>query len=952
MSMTPERWQHIKVVLQEALELPVQQRSAFLAEVCSNDPSLRQEVESFLALDEQEVPSGMPEPVAGRVALPPGTRLGDYQVQSLLGMGGMGEVYRAHDPRLRRDVAIKVLPRAVSNDPERLRRFEQEAQTAAALNHPNIVAIFQMGIYGGASYLVSELLDGGTLREQLLRGPVPVRKAIDYSVQIARGLAAAHEKGVVHRDLKPENIFITNDGRAKILDFGLAKLMQLHSAFDGSIGKATGGTQPGVVMGTVGYMSPEQVSGNPADHRTDIFALGAIMYETVTGKRAFQKPTAAETMTAILSEDPPSVSQFAPTIIPALQGVVHRCLEKDPEQRFQSASDVAFALESLSDSGSTSAFGMAQVSARNLYWPTVAAIILIVVALTVVTKLWLTRQGKASDNSTWLQMTDLPDVVSEPALSPDGRMLTFIRGGSFAAAGQIYIKMLPNGEPVQLTHDHSQKMSPAFSPDGTQIAYTVVTGDNHYDTWAVPLLTGQPHLWLPNASGLVWSGGGKILFSEIRNNDVHMAIESADQSRAAQRDLYIPAGDRAMAHRSYASPDGKWVLIAEMDRGVWLPCRLVPMDGSSAGRPVGPPTAACTFAAWSPDGKWMYLNSNAGGTFHIWRQRFPGGEPQQITSGLTEEEGIAMAADGRSLITAVGISHSSVWIHDPNRERQVSLEGYSYDPEFTPDGKRLCYRISKAAVAVGGFQPSELRLVEINSGINESLLPGLAVVGFPGHAYDVSPDGKLVVVAVPNEGTRRIWLAPLDLHSPPRQIPNIEGDNPLFASNNEILFRAIDRSAAFVYSVRTDGTELRKVIEAPIATLEGISPGGQWLVVRLPGASGASATAFPLTGGSPVRITAPGSSRDHSLKWSPDGRWLFVAVLERNLVHAQTYPLQLPRGRLLPQAPAGGFTVEADMMRTSGALTIPGYAVPSPTPGTYAFVRVNAQRNIFRVPLP
>src|SRR5947209_2784687 len=231
------------------------------------------------------------------MALSTGTKLGPYEIQSLLGAGGMGEVYRARDTRLRRDVAIKVLPVSLLHDPERLRRFEQEAQAAAALNHPNILAVFQMGTYEGAPYLVAELLDGGTLRDILRRGPLPLRKVIDYCVQIAHGLAAAHDKGIVHRDLKPENLFIRNDGRAKILDFGLAKLTQRDWSLDGSGDTATLGTESGIVMGTVGYMSPEQVSGKSIDHRTDIFALGAVIYEELTGKRAFQKPTAAETMT-------------------------------------------------------------------------------------------------------------------------------------------------------------------------------------------------------------------------------------------------------------------------------------------------------------------------------------------------------------------------------------------------------------------------------------------------------------------------------------------------------------------------------------------------------------------------------------------------------------------------------------------------------------------------------
>ena len=245
----------------------------------------------------------------------------------------MGEVYRAHDTR-DREVAIKVLPESLTSDPDRLRRFEQEARATAALNHPNILAVFQMATQGDISYLVEELLDGETLRDRLRRGPIPLRKAIDYAVQIAHGLAAAHEKGITHRDLKPENLFVTKDGRVKILDFGLAKVSQPRdvSEVDATVDQ---GTEPGMVMGTPGYMSPEQVRGRTADHRSDIFAFGTILYEMVTGKQTFRKPTSPETMAAILNEDPPSISQIAPTTPPGLERVVIRSVE--PGQRFQSA---------------------------------------------------------------------------------------------------------------------------------------------------------------------------------------------------------------------------------------------------------------------------------------------------------------------------------------------------------------------------------------------------------------------------------------------------------------------------------------------------------------------------------------------------------------------------------------------------------------------------------------
>ena len=412
--MTPERWQQIRDLLEKVLELAPGERSAFLERVCSSDPSLRQEVETLIASG-PDMCSSFLQSSTPRVMLMPGTKLGDYEVKSLLGSGGMGEVYRARDSRLGRDVAIKVLPSLFSSDSGRLRRFEQEARAAAALNHPNILAVFQMGTYEGAPYLVSELLEGETLREPIRRGRLAVRKAIDYGVQIARGLAAAHEKGIVHRDLKPENSFVTKDGRAKILDFGLAKLTQQQSSSERSAPMLIAGTEAGVVMGTVGYMAPEQVRGQSADHRADIFAFGAILYEMLTGKRAFQKPTSADTMSAILNEDPPGISQEAANIPLALQRVVHRCLEKIPDQRFQSASDLAFALDASSSTGGSAYPAMAAKAAAGAgkRWKAIVPAVVVVLALSVGGYFYTHHGTKLTDQDT-LVLADFANSTGDP----------------------------------------------------------------------------------------------------------------------------------------------------------------------------------------------------------------------------------------------------------------------------------------------------------------------------------------------------------------------------------------------------------------------------------------------------------------------------------------------------------------------------------------------------------
>jgi eukaryotic-like serine/threonine-protein kinase len=377
--MNGERWQEVKDVLEAALQLDADKRRAYLDQVGASDQSLRHEVDSLLAAGDEMATDFLQAP-AQPTKMEKGTRLGDYEILSLLGAGGMGEVYRARDLRLRRDVAVKVLPAFVCSDPQRLRRFEQEAMATAALSHPNVLVVYQLGTYAGTSYLVSELLEGQTLRVQLSGARIPLRQAIDYAVQMARGLAAAHNKGIVHRDLKPENLFVTKDGHVKILDFGLAKLTQGQLGSESSALTVGSETECGRVMGTVGYMSPEQVRGKSADHRADIFSFGVILYEMLTGKRAFQKPTSPETMSAILNEDPPPISQVAPNIAPALQRTVQRCLEKAPERRFQSAADLTFALEALSDPRAGPALTRPERSGLRWSWIALATALLFVVA--------------------------------------------------------------------------------------------------------------------------------------------------------------------------------------------------------------------------------------------------------------------------------------------------------------------------------------------------------------------------------------------------------------------------------------------------------------------------------------------------------------------------------------------------------------------------------------------
>ena len=896
------------------------------------------------------------------MALTSGTRLGPYEIIAPLGAGGMGEVYRARDPKLNRDVAIKVLPESVARDPDRLGRFKREAQVLASLNHPNIGHIYGFEDSDATHGLVLELIDGPTLADLIARGPLPLRQALQIARQIAEALDAAHEQGIVHRDLKPANVKVTPAGRVKLLDFGLAKPMggvvtpdQSHSPT-----QTFGDTQDGVLHGTAAYMSPEQIRGARLDKRTDIWAFGCVLVEMLSGRRVFAGDTVPDAIAAILGRDPDWTLLPAGTPL-AVRRLLQRCLEKDVKQRLRDIGDVPADIDQvLADLQASGVVDVQTPAAQPRSVRRLAAIAaMALLALTAVAAgIWrMASRGSepvSVSRASWTQLTNFPDSVAQPSLSPDGRMLTFIRGpDSFTTFGQVYVKLLPDGEPKQLTNDGMKKMSPVFSPDGSRIAYTTEDAENEWDTWVVPVLGGEPRRWLPNASGLIWTGRQKLLFSEkIRGSEGnHMKIVAAEESRADARDLYVPMPRGAMAHRSYPSPDGRWVLIAEMtDRGAWTPCRLVPMDASSPGRHVGPPDAACWFGGWSPDGAWMYFSSSVGNAFHAWRQRFSAGKtldpPEQITSGPTEEEGLAIAPDGRSFITAVGMTRRSVWVHDSRGERAVSLEGYALNPAFTPDGKKLVYFVAEGAAAHRG----ELWIADLDTGLNERLLPGFAV-GTGGTAsarspFDVSPDGQEVVFeTIDTAGKTTLWLARLDRRSPPRQIPNVEGDGPLFDPNGNVLFRARDRDYGFAYRVRPDGTGLQKVHEHPVIENMGLTPDGRWLAVYArPSTERAGGTILlPVGGGAPVPVYGTGLRTS----WSRDGRLLFLTESGR------TYALPVPRGQPLPQMPPTGFASLADIAAVPGARLIDAAdPAPGPTSDVYAFSRETAQRNLYRIPLP
>jgi eukaryotic-like serine/threonine-protein kinase len=949
--VTPERLRQIEDLFHAARERTLAERGPFLAGACSGDPALHHDVERLL---DQQPADVFDAPVAALVAglvtapearLEPGSAVGPYRIERLLGAGGMGEVYRARDATLGRDVAIKILPRAFTSDPERLARFEREARMLAALNHPHIGAIYGIEESDGVRALVLELVEGETLADRLQRGPVPVTEALTIARQIANALDAAHEKGIIHRDLKPANVKITGDGDVKVLDYGLAKAVASDETardLPHSPRLTVGGTRKGIILGTTAYMSPEQARGLTVDKRTDIWAFGCVLFEMLTGRAAFAGETVTDTLAAILGREPDwmRVPAAAP---PTVCRLLRLCLEKDPRQRLRDIGDARVELER--------APAEPQRPSRSTYGAVALMLTLLVLAGGTGLFYAARRSEAVTSPAEYTPLTSFADSAVSPSLSPDGRMVTFIRGGgSVLSRGQIYVKLLPNGESVQLTNDSTNKYAPVFTPDGSRIAYTSNT-PGHWDTWTVPVLGGPSARFLPNASGLTWIADHRVLFSEIPNGTgVHMGIVTATDARADSREIYLPPNENAMAHYSYASPDGRSVLLVEMTGAHRFdqPCRLVPLDGSSHGRQVGP-QGACTSAAWSPDGGWMYFGAGVGGGTHLWRQRFPNGAPEQITFGPLEEEGIAVAPDGRSLVTSIGTRRSAIWIHDAAGERAISSEGYATLPRLSRDGTRVFYLLAREWwQTTASWEPSsaELRSVDLASGKSDSVLLGVSVSG-----YDISRDEKEVAfTTTESNGESMIWLAPLDRSTPPRQVAR--GDQVSFGADGNLIFRSVEELTNVLVRIKKDGNGREPITTAPIIDKFGLSPDGEWLLVHSPGAGvnvPSPVLVVPIHGGAPRRVCP-------SLclaAWSPDGKFFYVKFDRESATSpGKTLVVRVAAGQSLPDLPASGIDGAAGGVTLPGARVIEyGSLSTGPDPSTFVFTKTDLQRNLFRIPL-
>ena len=773
------------------------------------------------------------------------TRLGPYELIGLLGAGGMGEVYRARDSRLGREVAIKVLPAGLASDPERLKRFEREARSASALNHPNIVTIHDIGTADSVSYIAMELVKGEPLRQLLLQGALPVRRLLQIGVQIAEGLAMAHAAGIVHRDLKPENAVLTEDGRVKILDFGLAKLTQPETSGSEATQAPTmsGATEAGVVLGTVGYMSPEQAAGRTIDYRSDQFSFGSILYEMATGKRAFQRASAPQTLAAIIQEEPEAIAAVNPKIPAPVRWIIERCLAKEPRNRYASTEDLARELATVRDhlSEAISAAeglprGGERIRRRRWWIAAVMAAGLLFLAGVVVWQLW------RSDNfwknplagARFTRLTDWEGSEVDAAMSSDGMFVAFLsdRDGPFDAwatqVGSDQFLNLSKGQFPDLYLDRVRNVG--FSGDEAHVWMRITRqGRKGEDAWLVPTIGGNARPFLQAAVSIAWSPDrAHIVYHTGEDGD---PIFVADRSGANPRQIFI---DKPGIHNHYPtwSPDGRFIYFAH---GIPSPFHMdiwrIPSTGGTAERLTNHDSRVA-YPTFLDERTLLYTASRPDGSGSgLYAMDIDRRVPHAVSFGLEEYVSVAASADGRRLVVTVRNPASHLWtapisdhVVDDSGVRRFSLSAArAAAPRFGPG---YVLFLSSKGGADGLWKSKDGSDTELWKGADGSVTAAPAI----------SPDGARIcfVVREGKESRLRVMAA--------------------------------------------DGTDARRIAESlDVRDAPSWSPDGKWIAVVASEGKEQPLFEIPVDGGAPVQLVG---GNNYDPVWSPDGR--FIAYSEHH----------------------------------------------------------------------
>ncbi|MDE3135710.1 MAG: PD40 domain-containing protein [Acidobacteriota bacterium] len=737
------------------------------------------------------------------MTLTAGTRLGPYEIVGALGAGGMGEVYRARDTKLGREVALKVLPQEFAADAERMARFEREAKVLASLNHPNIASIYGFEDSSGegtpARALVMELVEGQTLAELIAseakgaragmsepRGAIPIDEALPIAKQIAEGLEYAHERGIVHRDLKPANVKITPDGVVKILDFGLAKALEGDTAVKDPSSSPTMSrlaTQAGIILGTAAYMSPEQAKGKTVDRRTDIWAFGCVLYEMLTGKPAFGGETGTDILAAVVRDEPDwgKLPKDTPTHVRVL---LQRCMQRDPKQRLRDIGDARIALDEVLSGAAKEIAASTGVATpiwrRVLPWALAG---LLATALVAVGVKWEFAAPAPQARMHFRAVTNFAGVQADPALSPDGRSVAFVseRDGHY----NIYVGLLGGGNLVQITNDPNLKSRPSWSPDGTTLAYGRLDHSGIWDVWEAPALGGTPRRVILNAKDPAWSPDGHSLAYE---NGANHAIWLSGISGEGAHQIAGTAGPLWHDTDPRFSPDGRQLAFIDESTGPYGELEVLDVASQKV-RQLTHDDALALSPAWSPDGRFVYFASSRGGTMNIWKIAAGGGEPEQITSGQGDDAQLDVSSDGKRIVFSTWRTNVNIAQADLTaKSEQQSARLLTTDPvrnqmapAYSPDGKHITYfsnlkgaenesiwianadgsnpvqlvrdsqvnvfplwtpdsqHVVYRAEPAGGSTADEYRIISASGGVPETMLKNAT-----GDYFDIESDGRLL----------------------------------------------------------------------------------------------------------------------------------------------------------------------------------------------------------------
>jgi serine/threonine protein kinase len=921
---TPEGMEQLEELFHLARNLDQAERANLLAQVSASDPELAAEVESLIATYEQEshfIDSPAYEAAASLIVKAQGGDLSGhsinhYQVLNLLGKGGMGEVYRACDTKLNREVAIKVLPASLANDGDRLRRFEQEARATSALNHPNILTIHDFGTYDGSPYIIAELLEGEELRAQLNEGAVTVRKALDYAQQIAEGLVAAHGKGIIHRDLKPENLFITKDGRVKILDFGLAKLMLAEQAAgaDSKLTTQANLTSPGTLMGTVGYMSPEQARGLRVDSRADIFTLGILLYEMIAGRRPFEGKTMMDTLATILNQEPPPLTpQLLSEAIPIneLRRVVSKSLSKEPDERYQTAQDLLIDLKSLrqeielrrkmgrSESSDSAArltatdrsekSAQASDAARThssievifseikLHRPAVLVTAVVLVLALAVGGYWLYRLIGQSQQVTSLQDLNLSRLTSTgniatfpaPAISPNGQNAVYVV--EEGTRQSLWLKQVATNSKVEIiptanvTYDGL-----TFSPDNNYIYYALREGRTSA-LYRVTALGGAPVRILDNIDSAITFSPDGVHFAFV--GELHTTLMIADSNGKEIRRLISRKEEEILGSPTW-SPDGNTIACAAilLQSGEAALIAVNVKDGTE--RPIGSQRwGRVVGAGWLANGRVLAIGAAEKGSnsLQLWRVAYPDGEARRITNDLSNYFGVSLTADAMRLISVRQDNVINLWVsHKGNaaRPRQITSEEALDDGRsgiaWTPDG-RIVYSSRKSGAM-------DLWIVDSDGGHQRQLTFNSGTNVFP----TVSADGRSIVFSSDRDGNLSLWRMDIDggnlkrltdhsgLAMKPQCLPN----------SQQVVFEFLHNGQRRLWQVPIEGGDPKPLTET-IAEFPAVSPDGKFIACNYGAGTEDSPlrlAILPTAGGSPIQLlNMPSVIKSRFRQWLPDG---------------------------------------------------------------------------------